>query len=59
MLDLSRDAAGDIDLRVDRDTGLTDLTIAIDPSCVHGRAACADLSMQEVGQLKEQVEVFP
>ena len=58
MLDLSRDTTGDIDLRMDGDTRLSDLAVVIDPARVHGRAACADLSMQEVGQLKEQVEVF-
>ena len=58
MLNLSRDAAGDIHLRTHRDTRLAYLTVMVYPSSIHCGTACAYLRMQFLGKFKELVEAF-
>ena len=58
MLDLTRDAAGDVELGAHRDAGLADLAGMLGEACVDGGAAGADLAAQDVGQLVYELEVL-
>ena len=58
MLDLAADTAGDINLRMDGHTSLTDLAVMVAETCVNGGAAGANLSVKNLRKLEEHVETF-
>ena len=58
MLYLSAYAAGYIHLGVYRDARLADLPVVVNPSGVHGGAACSHLAVQLLGQLEQLVEAL-
>ena len=58
MLNLTADAASDIHLWMHRHACLAHLPVVVYPSCVHGCAACADLTVKLLGKLEQHVEAF-
>ena len=58
MLDLTGDAAGNINLRMNGDTGLTNLTVVVYPTCINSCTGSTYLTMEEMSQLEELVEAF-
>ena len=58
VLDLTGDAAGNINLRMNGDTGLTNLTVVVYPTCINSCTGSTYLTMQEMSQLEELVETF-
>ena len=58
MLDLTRDSTGDINLWMNSNTCLTNLTVVIYPTCIYGSTGSTYLTMEEMSQLEELVETF-
>ena len=58
MLNLTRDSAGDIYLRMNGNTSLTNLTVVIYPTCIYCSTGSTNLTMEEMSQFEELVEAF-
>ena len=57
MLHGAADAAGNVELRTDRDARLADLVIVIDPARVDRGTGSADLAAEGLGELVDELEV--
>ena len=58
VLDRAADAAGDVQLRTDRHTGLADLMIMVNPAGINRRTGCSDFAAESLCQFVNQLEVF-
>ena len=58
MLDLAGYTASDIDFRMYRYAGLTDLPVMVNEACIHSGTARADLSVQFFRELEELIKAL-
>ena len=58
MLDLSTDAAGDVNLRVYGDSRLANLSVVVDPACINGGTRATYLAVEHLGKLEQLVEAL-
>ena len=58
MLNLARDTTGDVNLRMNGNTRLTNLTVVVDPTSIHSCTAATYLTMEYLGQLEQLLETF-
>lgn len=58
VLNLTADTTSDVHLRMHGYASLTNLPVAVYPSCVHCGAACAYFTVKLLGKLEELVEAF-
>lgn len=58
MLDLTGDSAGDIKFGTNCHTGLSDLTVMVNPSGINSSTAGADFSAQYIGEFGKQLEIL-
>ena len=58
MLNLTRDTTGDVYLRMNGYTSLTNLAVVVEPTSINGSAASTHLTMKHLSQLEQHVEVL-
>ena len=58
MLNLTRDTAGDIYLRMNGDTCLSNLSVVVNPSGIDGGTRATHFTVEHFGEFKQLVETF-